>query len=407
MASKQYLDLTLEKEEEIPKVEIPSSKRVSNFSFKKVFYFLAGLLILFFFYLHFFSFRAELLLKVKSFPVSAKEEITLTKDGVLELANFVLPFKTLEKEIEISQDFPSSLVDKATKAEGMVTVYNYYSVTPLVLVAQTRFLSAEGKLFRSPEKIVIPGKRKVGDKWVPGTVKVRLVAAEPGEEYNIGPTTFSIPGLASSPAYTLVYAKSEEPMRGGFSGKGRMVLQEDLDRAQKVLREKVEKEALVFLEKSFPQFLIITNSLTVEVVDSKSSARAGELKEKFTFTLKAKVKALGIKTEDLQKLALYLLSLSVPEGKEVRKEDLQTQLTLEKDLQGNKNSFKASLIASSTFSEPIKERELILSLLGKSIAEAKILLSEKFEKVKIKVFPFWRYSLPSDPKKIRVNLVLD
>jgi len=141
-------------------------------------------------------------IEVKIWPatqaIEAEREITL-REGVLpDFASLILPAVILETEDEETQKFSASYVAQAKKAEGIIRVYNAHSTTPLSLTAQTRFLSEGGKLFRTPQRIIIPGKERRGGRWVPGQLDVRVVAAEPGENYNIGPSKFSLPGLAGT-----------------------------------------------------------------------------------------------------------------------------------------------------------------------------------------------------------------
>jgi len=56
-------------------------------------------------------------------------------------------------------------------------------------VANTRFADPNGKIFRISKAITVPAK---------GTLVVTLTADQAGASYNIGPSTFSIPGLSAA-----------------------------------------------------------------------------------------------------------------------------------------------------------------------------------------------------------------
>lgn len=103
-----------------------------------------------------------------------------------------------------------------TKASGTITVYNAYSTQPVRLVATTRFETPDRLIFRTPNDIVIPGKKGS----VPGKVDVTVIADLAGEQYNIpAATRLSLPGLRSNAAmYKGVYADSAGKMTGGFTG---------------------------------------------------------------------------------------------------------------------------------------------------------------------------------------------
>jgi len=94
------------------------------------------------------------------------------------------------------------------KATGIITIYNTYSSSPQTLVKTTRFVSEGGKLFRTTKTIVVPGADASSGKIVPGSTTVEVIASEPGNEYNIGPSTFSIPGFKGTPKYLAFYGES-------------------------------------------------------------------------------------------------------------------------------------------------------------------------------------------------------
>ena len=84
---------------------------------------------------------------------------------------------------------------------------------------------------------------------VPSSIDVEVVADEPGKEYNIGPTTFSIPGFKGSPKYEGFYGKSTKPMTGGLIHQGKVVSEEDVARAETELKEALLEEAQEELKK--------------------------------------------------------------------------------------------------------------------------------------------------------------
>ncbi len=103
------------------------------------------------------------------------------------------------------------------KASGSVTVYNGYSASSVKLIKNTRFATPDGLVFRTPFEIVIPGRKGS----TPGSVKVTIMADQTGDQYNVGPTTFTVPGLSGNAAmYKTIYAKSAAAMSGGATGGG-------------------------------------------------------------------------------------------------------------------------------------------------------------------------------------------
>lgn len=124
------------------------------------------------------------------------------------------------------------------KASGRITVFNTYSTSPMKLIKNTRFESPQGLIFRVPADVVVPGKTSRG----PGSVTVSVIADKTGDAYNIGATTkFTVPGLKGTKEYDGVYASSDAPMTGGFSGERASVAPADMQATQSELRARLQK----------------------------------------------------------------------------------------------------------------------------------------------------------------------
>lgn len=193
--------------------------------------------------------KAEIEIWLKTKIKNFKTQLTITNSiEKPDFGAFLIPGKIIEAGTNISQEFLSVGSHlKKEKARGIIRVYNAYSTHPQVLIATTRFVSADGKLFRTPKRVVIPGGRYEKGKLIPGFIDIEVVADQPGEEYNIGPTTFSIPGLAGTAKYTAFYGKSFQPMKGGKIVKESMIFKkEDLENFVKAYLKKQisEKEEI-------------------------------------------------------------------------------------------------------------------------------------------------------------------
>lgn len=131
--------------------------------------------------------------------------------------------------------------DVETKAQGTITIYNDYSTSPVKLIANTRFETPSGLIFRIPAAAVVPGK--TGS--TPGHVSVTIFADQTGQQYNIGPTPrFTIPGLQSTPAmFSNIYAQSTASTTGGFSGQQAAVDPATLSSTVANLRSQLAQEA--------------------------------------------------------------------------------------------------------------------------------------------------------------------
>jgi hypothetical protein len=122
------------------------------------------------------------------------------------------------------------------KAGGTLIVSNNYSAEPVRLIKNTRFETENGLVFRTPIEVVIPGKKAS----VPGEMSVAVVADASGDTYNVGPTSFTLPGLKSTPAmYRGVTARSTIAMSGGFKGERPSIAEADASLARAKIRDRL------------------------------------------------------------------------------------------------------------------------------------------------------------------------
>ena len=115
---------------------------------------------------------------------------------------------------------------------------------PLRLVTNTRFESADGKIFKIKDSAVVPGYTLDGTKKIPGVTTAEVYADQPGEGYNKAPGKFSIPGFKDSPEYTTIYAQSTETFVGGFNGKRFKIEDSELQTAQQALQTELRNSLL-------------------------------------------------------------------------------------------------------------------------------------------------------------------
>ena len=125
--------------------------------------------------------RAVVTIWLKTFPLVFEEKIVVSRDfKKVDPANRTLPGKAVESEVLLEEEFPASgLSLKEEKARGMVRIFNDYSIQAQVLVATTRFVSSQGKLFRLLERTTVPGQTIANWKTAAGFVDAPVVADLP------------------------------------------------------------------------------------------------------------------------------------------------------------------------------------------------------------------------------------
>lgn len=342
-------------------------------------------------------------------PLDLETKITVDKSA--QSPGRVIPGFVFEEIINLSGEFSSSGQGSLEKkAEGEIRIYNNSSV-PQTLIVNTRLqapldkfegslLSQENPWFRLKSRIVIPAK---------SFQDAQVIADSAGEKYNIKPSKFSIPGLAGSSQYTLVYGESFKQFTGGEKKEFSQVLVQDLERAKNELFLKSQDEGQKVLREKVPQdFLFLTDAVKVDLVQATSLAQAGEQTGKFNYNISAKASILAAKYNELDELAKDLLAEQVILGKEMDEESLQTSYTLfsiDKSLSKMTLSGQASI---NTF-KPIEDLSLKNGLVGRTLQDAKSVLEkqEDYQKIKIHLWPFWLRSVPKNIEKVKVEVRLD
>lgn len=378
----------------------PSGKKVKGIVILTVFILLVASAGLFFFQ------SAEVKVHPQMTDLVLEEEIVV--DSSKEKADFVakvIPGKIVEVRQSVSKEFSATgKTSEEKRATGVIRVYNAYSTSPQVLVASTRFVSASGKLFRSVQRETIPGGHYEGGEFVPGHTDIEVRAAEPGEEYNIEATTFSIPGFAGTERYTAFYGKSFQPMEGGYIGDMPQVRQEDVDRAREEAVNQAKSESRNSLKSKVSEdYEIVEETIRQEILLESASAEAGEATETFNYQAEIKTAALSFKKSHIQEFANNLLNLSLPEKKKIKEDTREFEFSVLKTEAG-KADLKVEARAKAYYELDLVAIRKFLT--GQTRQEAKIMLENQpgVERAEIDLGAFWNRKFPSKPEEIRVDI---
>lgn len=346
--------------------------------------------------------KAEISIWPKKSPLVVTTQVVVGKDIVGEM-------KT--QECSSAQEFPATGVKTlGTKASGIIRVYNAFSTAPQTLIANTRFVSDDGKLFKTPQKIVIPGAHYEGSKLVPGELDITVEAGEAGEEYNINPSTFSLPALAGTSRYTAFYAKSTNSMTGGSKTQTTQVTETDLSSAEEFLAVIALDNCQKTLESALSpeDYILNKEALKSEVIEAKPFAKAGQDADKFTLNMKVKATALVFKKSDLENFAKTYLASKIPEGKQLDQNSFAiSYLTQDVDL--GKGKMVLSVEISSEIYSTIDENSIKTAVSGKRPDEASASLRgfPEINDSQIRLWPFWSNKTPFEVESMAIKLRLD
>lgn len=377
---------------------------------KKKFFIIVGIILLVLIGLvSYFTFsRAEVVIKPKTETMQFKTDLSLDKNiAFIDLENNKIPAQFFQVEKEGQKDFPATQEkDVQEKARGIITVYNQYSSAPQTLVKGTRFISKKEKLFRTTETIVIPGAQIEEGKIIPSSINISVEAAEPGKDYNIEPSSFTIPGFKGTPKYAGFTGKSDQPMSGGVIGKVKIVTANDIQAAKDILAVELKKSAKDDLEKRVPSDLNILKDTSMEdVVESSSSVEADQPAEKFTIKIKVIAKVLGFSEGDAISLINSNLAGKVSGNKTVIPDTVKINYTVT-DVNLEKGTAKLSCDVSEDLAWKVDTDRIRKELAGKNELEVRQYLAShsEIESAKVIFWPFWVKKIPSKENKIKVTV---
>lgn len=272
----------------------PQKKEKRN---KRAIFIAVGLILVFFASA---AFRAKMEVRIapKRSVLDLDQTIILSQSpkggGELKFKSFSIPL--LKKAV-----FPATdKTTEASKAEGVIAVFNK-GKDAQVLIASTRFETADGKIYRIPAGIVVPASKTENGKIIPGSKETKVIADKAGPEYNIGLSDFTLPGLKGSQKFDLIFGRSKIEIKGGSSGERVIVGKEDKNIASTKLINEAKEEAKNTAPGKLPQneFLIFPS---VEYALSKEIVipAVGEAAKEFEVALEGEIKGASLDRRELE-----------------------------------------------------------------------------------------------------------
>ena len=376
---------------------------------------LLGGIIFCFYYLP----KAEITLVPVSEEIDFASQFTVKKGTELDLQEKLLPGTLVIKDKEVEKSFLATGSEKRVdKATGKITVYNEDSSSHN-FVPNTRFQTSDGKIFRQPEGsdwITVPA----GSKGNPGKVVIDVVAGEAGEEYNISPTKFTLPGLKGTALFEKVYGKSTEAMEGGFIGEAKVVTKEDITKAtqemqrlQENLAEEVKKEVL---EEISPDLQFLDDSAITNKEKIVFDKKVGEVAETFKGEAKISVFLLKFNEEDVQKIIAEIVSDRVKEGIEFEEVVSSLEINyeiLEKKIDNCPNlqtecQMEIKFTGKEKVAWKVVTEDVRTAILGKDEQGFEKYVKEdmkgKIERAELKLWPFWVNKIPQKENRVFVQV---
>jgi hypothetical protein len=338
----------------------------------------------------------------------AEVSVTATENPTSVSGEFIatagegdLPFEVITAEKVASVSVPSEGTETVNQsAQGTIVIQNKQDVAQQ-LIKNTRFETPDGLIFRIRDSVTVP-KAANG---TPGALETTVYADATGENYNVGPTTFTLPGLKGGATFTLVTASSKEAMKGGFAGPRPSVAAATREKKADELRAELTPAIDAALRAAIPEgYVLIPGASRMTYEPQPDAAAAGgnvEISQKATAT------AVVFPSSALAKALAYQVVGSYS-GQNVTLEK-ESGLTLvpvgDIPLPGT-TEFAFSLSGTATVLWQVDESKISAAVAGKSRTSAETVLSgfPEVERASLVLRPFWSTSFPADPAKIKVSV---
>lgn len=336
--------------------------------------------------------------------ITIDKTFSVAKDSNIASGVIAGELMTFRQAVEASKETTGKL-DANSKARGRIVIYNAYSAESQTLVRRTRFETPEGKIYRLLDGTTVPGFTTKSGQTTPGSIEVAVEADQPGEEYNVGLSDFTIPGFKSTARYTKFYGRSKTLMVGGATSEKRVTARADIDELKTGLAAKLEETIKSEYGSKVPEgFKLLDGAYTIGYEDAAASPPLDAEGENVTVALVGNFRGLLIKKELLAEAiaTVYGKDGLSKKARVVNVDDL-TISVVRQNLESNEMSIHVS--GRAHFVWNIDQVAIVSEFMaGKSTAEI-FGAHEGIEKAEIVFSPSWWHYIPKNKDKIHIKLI--
>jgi hypothetical protein len=350
--------------------------------------------------------HADIAINFKQTPWSYQGSFTASKNAVgIDPTNNTIPAQVFTSTKNVTESFPGSVVTRVSqKAQGVITIYNAYSAASQELVATTRFLTPDGKIFRITKNVTVPGETTSNGKLVPSSITAPIVADQAGPDYNVGPVAkLTVPGFQKDSAREAgFYGEITAPTTGGFIGQRATPSAADITAAKASTTALLQASLQGGFSGTYPNNFKILDGATQVKVTTLTVNTSTDPNGNFTVFGAATLQAIGFDQSALQN---YLLSLAQAQ------EASSTFKTIDINYTNVAANFATGQVAFALSAQAQLEptfttADFATGIEGQSISNARSMIAAlpQLSDGEISMWPSWLWSIPSDPGKIHITV---
>lgn len=349
--------------------------------------------------------RANVILNFKKTPWSFDNTVTaLTSVREIDTAKNTIPGQLFEEEKSLTQSFlATGESSEASKATGIITVFNNYSAESQQLVATTRFETPDGKIYRLDTSIFVPGATVADGKITASSIKAAVTADKGGDAYNIGKVDkLNIPGFKGTAKYSGFWGSLENGAGGGGSGARKVATDTDVANAKNKVEETMQSAFQTTFLSSIPSDVKVLEKAAAVDLGKVVPQRTADQNGNFTMTGAAVFHAFGFREKDV-----VTLLTAKANGAEGGKKIENLALTYSGAIPNfSSKQLAFSVSANGNLAPDFNREEFAVKLAGLKKEEAKAVISGLPELVdaKVSVWPSWLSKLPKKASRVRITV---
>jgi hypothetical protein len=243
-------------------------------------------------------------------------------------ASFTLSVKDAQSSASISGAVINGLVEKTpltvenkftttgkevsgAQITGTVVIYNKTGASQS-LIKTTRLQTADGKLFRLKESVVVPAKGQIDN--------AAIYADKVSAEMAIAPAKFIIPGL-NKVKQDLIYAENKEAFKYEETGET-LIAAADLEKAKEDLKKQLDEKLKSISEaQKYQSYDNVIYKAGDDAVVFNTSAKTGDKVKEFTMSAAVDAAIVAFNSTDIATLAEAKVGEILPDDKQIESFD--------------------------------------------------------------------------------------
>lgn len=362
------------------------------------------LLLIVLWYVGFFVLpKAKVVIKTDNLSVTADVDFTAdTAVDSFDKEQGIVPATSKEvKKTDTEKAQATGKKDVGDKASGSATFSTTTNcVTPVGSLPSGVTITAGGFNFVTQEAASFGISGVQGGKCVFSSGSTAVIAANPGDQYNLSARDYAVSGYAG------ITAKGSD-MSGGTSKTVTVVSQADIDTLKAKLVDKSKDSAKEELQKNFKEddlFALGETFANGEPATTTSPAVGAESSD-VSVTTVTTYTMLGVKRADLRTLVEEVAKKQIDTSKQAISSDGLDSAVFRLVDKGNGKTQKLSVQTQVETGTRIDEDDLKKQIAGKKKGDARDLIS-KYPGVKdvtVNLSPFWVGKVPGKAKKVNIQ----